>query len=420
LRAVKEEGVKMGIFDLFKPDVKKMERKKDIKGLTKALEYKLSSKVRSNAARSLGRVGGESVRNHLIQALKDKDPDVRWFARDALRMIGDGEVIHEIPKHKIPGQEKRLERRPIEAIQRLEKEADLFPNNKQASMRLFRVLIDCPSETQPKSSWPAPLTDVINCGEEAVEMLANGLEGDQYVPTGRKLYFALALCYIRSPKIAKPLCDFLEENLMMTIWPGKMKGVIPNFLKGRLVVYDVFETVYICIARALYWIQATSILPRLRAILHQSTQKKNSMLNALPYALRAIGFLGTKEDIPLVEKFLSFSCPDFDMSEFRVKNEAKHALYALRHPEEREKRANSHSDAWQSEMGDREEETLPGQKGKSPAIVIRPYKVKYCRKCRSEPPHIMTSVQRKRLQADLCPICEGKLVEIEKMGSFYS
>ena len=72
------------------------------------------------------------------------------------------------------------------------------------------------------------------------------------------------------------------------------------------------------------------------------------MLNALPYALRAIGFLGTEDDSSRVAPFEQFACPRFDISQARVRLEAKHALYALRHPDERETRANTYLDVWRT------------------------------------------------------------------------
>ena len=112
-------------------------------------------------------------------------------------------------------------------------------------------------------------------------------------------------------------------------------------------MFDGFEVIYMAIARAFYWNQATDILPRLRAILEND--KQNRRLNALPYAIRAIGFIGDDSDIPLIEQFLNYSCPDFDISQATIREEAKRAFYALRHPDQREQRANSDASAWQKD-----------------------------------------------------------------------
>jgi len=57
---------------------------------------------------------------------------------------------------------------------------------------------------------------------------------------------------------------------------------------------------------------------------------------------------------------------------------------------------------------------------KAPSYVVRQYIVKYCPRCRSEPPSIINANQRKRLQAGLCPICECKLVDHKEIGRFSS
>jgi len=225
---------------------------------------------------------------------------------------------------------------PSEVIRRLASLGDSFPTDERVSKQLFDVLISLPTSTKPEKEWPAELRDVIAKGEEVVEILGRDLEGNPNDRMGKKLYFAIALTYIKSPSVIEPLCRFLEMNIAMMLWPSKMSDSITMF--------DAYEVIYIAIARALYWNQAVDVLPRLRVILEKGKQKR--MLNALPYAIRAIGFIGNDNDIPLVEQFFSFSCPGFDLSEKAVKIEAKHALYALRHPEKRNRRANSHIDSW--------------------------------------------------------------------------
>ncbi len=77
----------MGIFGLFKPNVKKLEKKRDIEGLVKALGYKKDSRVRLEAAVALGRIGSEKVAKALTNALKDRDMDVRKAVENALEKI---------------------------------------------------------------------------------------------------------------------------------------------------------------------------------------------------------------------------------------------------------------------------------------------------------------------------------------------
>jgi hypothetical protein len=253
-----------------------------------------------------------------------------------------------------------------DAIRALETESFLVPDDKHATTRLFNVLTDIQFHTHPHPGWPKPLAEVIALGEKAIPSIQHqvyalvakpivevdavhvqpesilqdqrNLYKQQQIP--KLLYFTIALCYIKSPIIAPPLLTVLEKNIQMWIWP--------ELLDNKVAFLDPFERVYIGIARALFWVKAEETLSRLKDILQQAMSRQNSMLNSLPYAIRAIGFLGTEAEITIVKQFLEFSSPGFDVSESRVRLEAKHALYALQHPEEQEERANSPSDAWRA------------------------------------------------------------------------
>ena len=66
----------MGIFDLFKPNVEKLEKKKDVHGLIKALRYKKDEwdedDVRRSAADALGKIKDERAVEPLIK-VRDYD-----------------------------------------------------------------------------------------------------------------------------------------------------------------------------------------------------------------------------------------------------------------------------------------------------------------------------------------------------------
>ena len=79
---------------LFKPDVEKMEKNKDINGLTKALKDQ-DEHVRWKAAGALGNMGDTRAVEPLIQTLKD-DVDVRWAAALALGKIGDAKAVEPL------------------------------------------------------------------------------------------------------------------------------------------------------------------------------------------------------------------------------------------------------------------------------------------------------------------------------------
>ncbi|MCK4307846.1 HEAT repeat domain-containing protein [candidate division WOR-3 bacterium] len=74
----------MGIFKL---NVKKLKKKKDVEGLIKALKHK-DWKIREDAAKVLGEIGDKEAVEPLIQAMKDDDRDTRRNAMLALEKIG--------------------------------------------------------------------------------------------------------------------------------------------------------------------------------------------------------------------------------------------------------------------------------------------------------------------------------------------
>jgi HEAT repeat protein len=88
---------KMGLFDLFKPNVKKLEEKRDILGLIKALSRNKTDNEQLEIAEALGRMG-ESAVEPLIQYLKDDSKKIElwktgyWVAM-ALVKIGDKAVL---------------------------------------------------------------------------------------------------------------------------------------------------------------------------------------------------------------------------------------------------------------------------------------------------------------------------------------
>ena len=78
----------MPLFGFSKSDVEKMEAKRNVDGLIKALSYKNDEKVRECAANALGRIGDARAVDALFKALKDLNPDVRGSSVDALESIG--------------------------------------------------------------------------------------------------------------------------------------------------------------------------------------------------------------------------------------------------------------------------------------------------------------------------------------------
>jgi HEAT repeat protein len=86
----------LGLFDgLFKQNVEKLERDKDVEGLIKVLGNP-NKDIRSNAVLALGKIGDIKAVEPLITALKDSDSDVRNKAAWSLGAIGDPRAIEPL------------------------------------------------------------------------------------------------------------------------------------------------------------------------------------------------------------------------------------------------------------------------------------------------------------------------------------
>ena len=81
------------LFGLSTSHVLKMEAKRDIDGLIKALAYKKDPVVRKWAAKALGEIGDACAVDGLVSALKDQDKVVRRFVVVALGIIGGASAV---------------------------------------------------------------------------------------------------------------------------------------------------------------------------------------------------------------------------------------------------------------------------------------------------------------------------------------
>lgn len=80
---------------LFGPNVKKLKKKMDVMGLTKALSHK-NPDTRISAARALGDVGDARIVVTLLKTLTDRDWRVQCEAIKALGNIGDANVVEPL------------------------------------------------------------------------------------------------------------------------------------------------------------------------------------------------------------------------------------------------------------------------------------------------------------------------------------
>ena len=76
---------------LFGPNIKKMEAKRDVEGLVKALKTK-NEDVRRLAAAALGNIGDAKAVEYLIEALKNEEWSIQNIAAKSLYKIGEPSV----------------------------------------------------------------------------------------------------------------------------------------------------------------------------------------------------------------------------------------------------------------------------------------------------------------------------------------
>jgi HEAT repeat protein len=84
------------------PNIEKLRARGDVKGLVKALSFRVDrnewkdARVREAAAQALGTFGDADAVQPLIAALQDKDGPVRWAAARALGKIGDARAVNPL------------------------------------------------------------------------------------------------------------------------------------------------------------------------------------------------------------------------------------------------------------------------------------------------------------------------------------
>lgn len=79
------------------PNIEKLEAKRDVNGLIKALEYRKDiGHTASAAAEALGRLGDLVAVEPLIVALRDSPPSIPWSAAVALGLLGDVRAVEPL------------------------------------------------------------------------------------------------------------------------------------------------------------------------------------------------------------------------------------------------------------------------------------------------------------------------------------
>ena len=210
------------VFGLGKPDIKKMEREKDIKGLMRALKYNNDESIRREAAFAIGKITSPDIQtpetqlndeksdlNHrthrpddievptvamLIRSFEDEDWDIRKNATKSLVKIGKPSV--EMLIKALKGGKWRERWHAAETLGEI---GDI-----QAVEPLIKALNDENNGVRSNS-----MIALVNIGEPAVEMLINALK-DKKCPIRSNA--AEALGEIGDTRAVKPLIKALTDE----------------------------------------------------------------------------------------------------------------------------------------------------------------------------------------------------------------
>jgi len=231
------------VFGLGKPDIKKMEREKDIKGLMRALKYNNDESIRREAAFAIGKITSPDIQtpetqlndeksdlNHrthrsddievptvvmLIHSFEDEDWDIRKNATKSLVKIGKPSV--EMLIKALKGEKWRVRWHAAETLGEI---GDI-----QAVEPLIKALNDENNGVRSNS-----MIALVNIGEPAVEMLINALK-DKKCPIRSNA--AEALGEIGDTRAVKPLIKALtdEDSEMQKIATKALKKLMVNKIK---------------------------------------------------------------------------------------------------------------------------------------------------------------------------------------------
>lgn len=160
----------------FKPNIEKLEKKKDVKGLCAALSQAKDAEVRKEAAEALGRTGGKSCETPLINVLQDEpDSDVRIAALGSLEKIGSEDASPYIMQAVIEDEVIAVRQAAVEVLKKM---GDFESISKLAGLlrdknRLTRIIVAEALHEITDDRFETMLIDELKENDEAeVRMLA--------------------------------------------------------------------------------------------------------------------------------------------------------------------------------------------------------------------------------------------------------
>lgn len=181
---------------LFKPNVKRLGKKKDIDGLVTALNYEKDPDVRSRAAPVLGEIGDSRAVEPLIEALKsDTWWQVRYFAAEALGKIGDKRAVESLIgalKQWTFANDAWVQKNAINALGKIGNERAVEPiidclkqeHWKKQEYEKILAQVDWKSLNERAQAVYLTVTaewdEVVKIGEPAIEPLIQALKDEDY------------------------------------------------------------------------------------------------------------------------------------------------------------------------------------------------------------------------------------------------
>jgi len=177
---------------LFRPNVERMENKRNIKGLTKALRYK-DLDVKSAAAEALARIGAPAV-EPLIETMNEKDSSVRVLAVMTLGRLRDARALEPLIQ-ALKDEDREVRSQAVGALVRMGKPAveqliqtlkDKDPNVRGDAVLILREIGDVRAV--------APLAEALKDEDKDVRLAA-----------------ALALGKIGDARVVEPLVQALKD-----------------------------------------------------------------------------------------------------------------------------------------------------------------------------------------------------------------
>jgi len=181
-----------------KPNIEKLELKRDVEGLNKALFYQKDFKIRHDACVALGKIGDQRSVEPLVSALKDIHAGVRLQAIHALGNIADAQATNpliEILENDDP--ELR-----VAAAEALGKISDL-----RAVSALVKKLANAHPAVRDAAS--AALASI---GQPAVEPLLAGLEESRKYSERSVRWAYVEALYIDDPRALQTMIALLKDD----------------------------------------------------------------------------------------------------------------------------------------------------------------------------------------------------------------